>query len=646
MGRKKIRIERIADLRNRQVTFTKRRNGLLKKAMELSVLCDAQIAVIIFNHINGQERLYEYCSHDLASTISRIASFDGDVESRDNHTYNSNVNAYRNAPSSAPPSRQAVAQAAARAAVVVENRPALHASVAASSLHAPPRSDTDSSVHPSPPSSSRRQVSFPHAQQQSSSSARWHTSSPVPPTSAPASSLPPAVPSHHPPRRPPPPPAPPQSAHSSNPTYSAAVETKPKTLQYRQPPSQAMHAMSAHPKPPSQPPLPNRPLSHPYISHPAAASAPSSAQHPQSLTAPRAPAPTMEPHPTPPLSSPRNPMSSPRTPFPGPALMSPREVLMTSPRNHLQTSSSMHAPFAQQRSHVPSPSISRSRPLSTLKSEPHLSEATRTTRMQRDDISSAPNNNTNTAVDATVNSSKITITDRNRNASSANAADVNMSIRETPADIKQKFKAKLRLQVPMACVQPAAASRLGSSLHSRVSHHPSKLPPNIQSQPVRITPWTPASSSAALPSSAPGAAANMVTMAPMHSARTPRAGPPAEGFPLDTPHNNSEYLHDPLATPKGITGLPTAHGHAASYPPFPSPTTEGLLPPLSSSNMPSSAQPPPHLSAGPPTPSSQGPTMVPFASSTLGKRPTSERFEAMDTSQSQPTVRQRVGGSF
>ncbi|CAN8067570.1 unnamed protein product, partial [Agarophyton chilense] len=101
MGRKKIRIERIADARNRQVTFTKRRNGLLKKAMELSVLCDAQIAVIIFNHINGQHRLYEYCSHDLAATLSRLASFDGHVESRDNVTYNSNVNAARPSPTAA-----------------------------------------------------------------------------------------------------------------------------------------------------------------------------------------------------------------------------------------------------------------------------------------------------------------------------------------------------------------------------------------------------------------------------------------------------------------------------------------------------------------------------------------------------------------
>ena len=52
MGRKKINIARISDERNRQVTFTKRKFGLMKKAYELSVLCDCEIAVIIFNSHN------------------------------------------------------------------------------------------------------------------------------------------------------------------------------------------------------------------------------------------------------------------------------------------------------------------------------------------------------------------------------------------------------------------------------------------------------------------------------------------------------------------------------------------------------------------------------------------------------------------
>ncbi|XP_021296597.1 truncated transcription factor CAULIFLOWER D-like isoform X3 [Herrania umbratica] len=49
MGRGKVVLERIENKINRQVTFSKRRNGMLKKAYELSVLCDAEVALIIFS---------------------------------------------------------------------------------------------------------------------------------------------------------------------------------------------------------------------------------------------------------------------------------------------------------------------------------------------------------------------------------------------------------------------------------------------------------------------------------------------------------------------------------------------------------------------------------------------------------------------
>ncbi|GLJ40405.1 hypothetical protein SUGI_0832040 [Cryptomeria japonica] len=59
MGRGKIEIKRIENTTNRQVTFSKRRGGLLKKAHELSVLCDAQLALIIFSTTG---KLFEYAS--------------------------------------------------------------------------------------------------------------------------------------------------------------------------------------------------------------------------------------------------------------------------------------------------------------------------------------------------------------------------------------------------------------------------------------------------------------------------------------------------------------------------------------------------------------------------------------------------------
>ncbi|KAK9284131.1 hypothetical protein L1049_023298 [Liquidambar formosana] len=68
MGRGKIEIKRIENTTNRQVTFCKRRNGLLKKAYELSVLCDAEIALIVFS---SRGRLYEYANNSVKSTIER-----------------------------------------------------------------------------------------------------------------------------------------------------------------------------------------------------------------------------------------------------------------------------------------------------------------------------------------------------------------------------------------------------------------------------------------------------------------------------------------------------------------------------------------------------------------------------------------------
>nr|AIZ95387.1 MADS41 [Erycina pusilla] len=49
MGRVKLQIRKIESNTNRQVTFSKRRNGLIKKAYELSILCDIDIALIMFS---------------------------------------------------------------------------------------------------------------------------------------------------------------------------------------------------------------------------------------------------------------------------------------------------------------------------------------------------------------------------------------------------------------------------------------------------------------------------------------------------------------------------------------------------------------------------------------------------------------------
>ncbi|XP_035830129.1 agamous-like MADS-box protein AGL27 isoform X4 [Helianthus annuus] len=59
MGRRKLEIKRIEDKSSRLVTFSKRRSGLFKKARHLSVLCDADVAVIVFS---ARGKLYEFSS--------------------------------------------------------------------------------------------------------------------------------------------------------------------------------------------------------------------------------------------------------------------------------------------------------------------------------------------------------------------------------------------------------------------------------------------------------------------------------------------------------------------------------------------------------------------------------------------------------
>ncbi|GER26412.1 MADS-box transcription factor 6 [Striga asiatica] len=68
MGRGRVELKRIENKINRQVAFSKRRNGLLKKAYELSILCDAEVALIIFS---SRGKLYEFGSNSMTQTLDR-----------------------------------------------------------------------------------------------------------------------------------------------------------------------------------------------------------------------------------------------------------------------------------------------------------------------------------------------------------------------------------------------------------------------------------------------------------------------------------------------------------------------------------------------------------------------------------------------
>ncbi|KDO41088.1 hypothetical protein CISIN_1g0289612mg, partial [Citrus sinensis] len=60
MARGKVQMKRIENPVHRQVTFCKRRAGLLKKAKELSILCDADVGVFIFSN---HGKLYELATN-------------------------------------------------------------------------------------------------------------------------------------------------------------------------------------------------------------------------------------------------------------------------------------------------------------------------------------------------------------------------------------------------------------------------------------------------------------------------------------------------------------------------------------------------------------------------------------------------------
>ncbi|KAK4801026.1 hypothetical protein SAY86_021513 [Trapa natans] len=67
--REKMKMRKIDDMTARQLTFSKRRRGIFKKAEELAVLCDAEVALVIFSTTG---KLFEYSSSSsMKDTIAR-----------------------------------------------------------------------------------------------------------------------------------------------------------------------------------------------------------------------------------------------------------------------------------------------------------------------------------------------------------------------------------------------------------------------------------------------------------------------------------------------------------------------------------------------------------------------------------------------
>ncbi|KAI9105134.1 hypothetical protein K1719_022850 [Acacia pycnantha] len=85
MGRGRVQLKRIENKINRQVTFSKRRVGLTKKAHEISVLCDAEVALIVFN-LKG--KLFEYASDScMEKTLERYEKYNyAEMQLTGNHS--------------------------------------------------------------------------------------------------------------------------------------------------------------------------------------------------------------------------------------------------------------------------------------------------------------------------------------------------------------------------------------------------------------------------------------------------------------------------------------------------------------------------------------------------------------------------------
>ncbi|XP_066350917.1 MADS-box transcription factor 51-like isoform X2 [Miscanthus floridulus] len=93
--RGRVELRRIEDRTSRQVRFSKRRSGLFKKAHELSVLCDAEVALVVFSPAG---RLHEFASP--SSSIEKVfgrywdlanTSIDLNIEARDSSRVDCNI---------------------------------------------------------------------------------------------------------------------------------------------------------------------------------------------------------------------------------------------------------------------------------------------------------------------------------------------------------------------------------------------------------------------------------------------------------------------------------------------------------------------------------------------------------------------------
>ncbi|KAK9706931.1 hypothetical protein RND81_07G161600 [Saponaria officinalis] len=95
MGRRKVEMKRITNSSSRLVTFSKRRSGLFKKANEISTLCAAEVAIIVFSPGGkpfsfGQPNV-EKVVRQFQSRTHRSHGYENGVTSADSKIYKASI---------------------------------------------------------------------------------------------------------------------------------------------------------------------------------------------------------------------------------------------------------------------------------------------------------------------------------------------------------------------------------------------------------------------------------------------------------------------------------------------------------------------------------------------------------------------------
>ncbi|EYU37536.1 hypothetical protein ABFS82_02G047900 [Erythranthe guttata] len=94
MGRQKIKIEKIEVKNHLQVTFSKRRSGLFKKASELCTLCGVEIAIIVFSPAG---KVFSFGHPNVESIVDRFLPRNSACPNNNNNGPYHLIEAQRNA---------------------------------------------------------------------------------------------------------------------------------------------------------------------------------------------------------------------------------------------------------------------------------------------------------------------------------------------------------------------------------------------------------------------------------------------------------------------------------------------------------------------------------------------------------------------